>query len=159
MSIQFPSRKILVPLDFSDDSRRALDYGLTLARSVGAEVVLLTVVEDTFPYPELFAWDHPNEEFYKAMRERALHHMEELLEGASGVTVERVVVRGRPRQEIPAVAADLHADLIVLARHGSSGLRSVLMGSTAEAVLRHAPCPVLMLPPVTAASPETAGEG
>ncbi len=148
MSTAFPCRKILIPLDFSDDSRRALEYGLRLASTAGAEIALLTVIEDSFPYPELFAWDHPDEEFYKTMRERALHHMQELLEVAPpGAAVERVVVRGRPRREIAAVAADLGADLIVLARHGSSGLRSVFMGSTAEGVLRDAHCPVLVLPP------------
>jgi nucleotide-binding universal stress UspA family protein len=147
MSAAVPTRKILIPLDFSDDSRRALEYGLALAGANGADVTLLTVIEDSFPYPELFAWDHPNEEFYRSMRERALTHMEQLLGGGDGTKVERVVVRGRPKQEIVAVAADLHADLIVLARHGSSGIRHAFMGSTAEGVLRHAPCPVLILPP------------
>ena len=155
MGAAFPSKKVLIPLDFSDDSRRALVYGMALAASTGAQVSLLTVIEDRFPYPELFAWDHPDEEFYKSMRERALHHMEELLQGTAepGTTVERLVVRGRPRQEIVAVAADVGADLIVLARHGSSGIRHAFMGSTAESVLRHARCPVLMLPP----APEAEG--
>ena len=154
MSAPFACRKLLVPLDFSDDSQRALAYGLALAATVGAEVALLTVIEDSFPYPELFAWDHPDEEFYKSMRERALHHMDELLRGAAAAagSVERLVVRGRPRAEIVAVAADIGADLIVLARHGSSGIRHAFMGSTAESVLRHASCPVLVLPP--SASPQ-----
>jgi glycine betaine transporter len=149
MSAPFPSRKILVPLDFSDDSRRALEYGLAVAGASGAAVALLTVIEDSFPYPELFAWDHPDEEFYKSMRERALHHMGELLGEAAPPAggIERLVVRGRPRHEIVAVAADIGADLIVLARHGSSGIRHAFMGSTAESVLRHAACPVLVLPP------------
>jgi nucleotide-binding universal stress UspA family protein len=153
MNAPFPCTKILVPLDFSDDSRRALVYALGVARSTGAALVLVTVVEDTFPYPEIFAWDHPNEEFYKAMRERSLHHMDELLHGLATdrIPIERVVVRGRPRQEIAAIAVDVGADLVVLARHGSSGLRSAFMGSTAESVLRSAPCPVLVLPPLAGA--------
>ena len=99
--------------------------------------------------PELFSIDHPNEEFYRTMRERALLHMAELTTGEAEVVIERIVVRGRPRQEIVAVAADWGADLVVLARHGSGGLRNAFMGSTSEAVLRHAPCPVLVLPPPT----------
>jgi nucleotide-binding universal stress UspA family protein len=143
----FPCRKILVPIDFSDDSKRALDYALGMAKTCGAEVVLLTVVEEAFPYPELFALDHPDEEFYKSMRERALHHMAALAgPEAEGVRVERLVVRGRPRAEIVAVAADVGADLLVLARHGSGGLRNAFMGSTTEGVLRAATCPVLVLP-------------
>ena len=150
MSAAFVCRKVLVPLDFSDDSQRALHYGLALAATVQAQVALLTVIEDSFPYPELFAWDHPDEEFYKSMRERALHHMGEVLAGAAAPAgdIEKLVVRGRPRHEIVTVAADIGADLIVLARHGSSGIRHAFMGSTAESVLRHAGCPVLVLPPL-----------
>jgi universal stress protein A len=147
MNVRFPYQKVLIPLDFSDDSRRACEHGLDLARATGATVALLTVIEETFPYPELFALDNPNEEFYRAMRERALHHMGAVADLAAGVPVEHIVVRGRPRQEIVAVAADWGADLIVLARHGSGGLRNAFMGSTSEAVLRHAPCPVVVLPP------------
>src|SRR6476659_10480732 len=99
MDAPSPYTKILVPLDFSDDSRRALDHALGLAERSGASLVLATVIEDSFPYPELFAWDHPNEEFYKAMRERALHHMGEVLQStaAPAAGVEKLVVRGRPR--------------------------------------------------------------
>ena len=147
MNPVFPCTKVLVPLDFSDDSKRALDYALGLARATGCKLVLMTVIEDTFPYPEIFAWDHPNEEYYKAMRERALHHMDELLAGeGEGLDVERVVLRGKPRHEIGAIAQDVGADLVVLARHGSSGLRSAFMGSVAEGLLRTARCPVLVLP-------------
>jgi nucleotide-binding universal stress UspA family protein len=56
------------------------------------------------------------------------------------------VIRGRPRHEIPALADDVGADLIVLARHGSGGVRHAVMGSTTEAVLRAAHCPVVVLP-------------
>jgi nucleotide-binding universal stress UspA family protein len=142
-----PWRKILLPIDFSDNSRRAFDFGAELARDSGAELSLLTVVDDTFPYPELWAWDRPDEEYYRTMRERSLGQMEELLQSAPGIGAQRLVVRGRPREEIAAVAAEVEADLIVMARHGSGGIRAAIMGSTTESVLRTAPCPVLVLPP------------
>ena len=146
MNPRYPCTKVLVPMDFSDDARRACDYALAVARAAGAEVALLTVVEERFPYPELFSLDHPNEEFYKSLRQRALAQMDELVAGIADLRVERLVVRGRPRDEIVAVAAEIGADLIVLARHGSSGLRTAFMGSTTEAVLRSATCPVVVLP-------------
>ena len=147
MSVSYPYRKILVPLDFSDDSRRAFEHGIALAAAFEAEIVLLTVIEDSFPYPELFAWDNPDEEFYRSLRMRALENMKSLLAEAGGLEAERLVVRGHPRQEIPAVALDRGADCIVMARHGSGGLKNALLGSTTEAVLRIAHCPVVVLPP------------
>lgn len=152
MSATYPYRKILIPLDFSDDSRRAFVHGMALAEASGAEVVLLTVIEDSFPYPELFAWDHPDEEFYRSLRMRALDHMKELLGQCEPERpAERLVVRGHPRQEIVAVAEDQGVDCIVMARHGSGGLKNVLVGSTTEAVLRVAHCPVVVLPPPASA--------
>lgn len=156
MSRFLPWRKILIPIDFSDDSQRAFDYGVEVASETGAELSLLTVVDDTFPYPELWAWDRPDEEFYRTMRERSLEQMQELLERAPGLQAERLVVRGRPKAEITAVAAEIEADLIVMARHGSSGIRTAIMGSTTESVLRSATCPVLVVPPER--EPEGQGE-
>ena len=147
MPAAFPCSKILVPLDFSDDSKRALHYAVALAKSTGAEVSLLTVIEDTFPYPELFAWDHPDEEFYKFMRTEARKRMAGLVaDSGLEADVDRLVVRGRPMVEIVAMADEVGADLIVMAKHGSSGIRAAIMGSTAESVIRNAHCPVLVLP-------------
>ncbi|MDX1630409.1 MAG: universal stress protein [Thermoanaerobaculia bacterium] len=147
MSVSYPYRKILVPLDFSEDSRRAFDHGSALAEAAGADLVLLTVIEDSFPYPELFAWDHPDEEFYRSLRTRALERMQEFLEGTGEEPrAEKIVVRGHPRGEIVAVAEDIGADCIVMARHGSGGIKNALMGSTTEGVLRAAHCPVVVLP-------------
>lgn len=147
MSVSYPYRKILVPLDFSDDSRRAFVHGAALAEASEASVVLLTVIEESFPYPELFAWENPDEEFYRTLRLKALDRMRELIaETGTRLDTEMLVVRGHPRQEIVAVAEDQGADCIVMARHGSGGLKNALLGSTTEAVLRVAPCPVVVLP-------------
>jgi nucleotide-binding universal stress UspA family protein len=150
MPAVFPCRHLLVPIDFSDDSQRSLAYALGVVRAVeGGRLTLLTVVEDRFPYPELFAWDNPDEEFYRSLRKRALERMEQILGelGAHGVPVERLVVVGNPRREIVEMAREVAADLVVMARHGSSGLRAALMGSTTESVVRASTCPVLVLPP------------
>lgn len=137
-------RRLLVPLDFSDDSTRALDYARAMAERTESELVVMTVIEDTFPYPELFAWDHPDEEFYKFMRQKAMAHFDQVLGEDS--SARRVVVRGRPAEEIVAVADQVEADVIILAKHGSSGLRTALMGSTTESVVRGSHRPVLVLP-------------
>jgi nucleotide-binding universal stress UspA family protein len=151
MSPGYPYRRILVPVDFSEVSVGAVRHALALARPGGASVVLLSVVDTSFPYPDLYSFEDPNHDYFKVMRERALGRMkewlEELREEAEGVAVEKLVARGRPAVEIPALAREVGADLLVVARHGAGPLRHAVMGSVVEAVVRSAPCPVLVLPP------------
>lgn len=153
-----PYTKILVPLDFTQVSEPALRHALAVARDNGSSIVLLTVVDTSFPYPDLFSFEDPNRDYFKVMRERALEHMEEwlghLAGEAEGVEIERVVVRGRPAVEIPAVAEQFGADLMVVARHGAGPLRHAFMGSVVESLVRSAPCPVLLLPPPDEGSEE-----
>lgn len=146
-----PYQKILVPVDFTEVSVGALRHALWLARSCDASLVLLSVVDTSFPYPDLFSFEDPNRDYFKVMRERALERMKEWLEecgeDAAGVAVERVVGRGRPAVEIPAIAEQLGADLMVVARHGAGAFRQAFMGSVVESLVRTAACPVLILPP------------
>ncbi len=138
-------KKILVPLDFSENSLRALDYALMLAEPFGADVYFLRVVE-----PAGFRLEHltiaaeleDQLQFHlRAERERLLdlqrrrvgrcHHGE-------------VLVRiGRAWSEIPDTAQALGVDLVVLGARGEASSNLSLLGSTAEGVVRHARCPVL----------------
>jgi nucleotide-binding universal stress UspA family protein len=106
-------------------------------------------VDDAFPYPEAFAWSNPGEDFYKAMREEAKKELGDLLKEhpAGPVTVERVILQGKPYEEILSLAGDKGVGLIVLSTHSRSGLDHVLMGSQAEKILRRARCPVLVVKP------------
>jgi nucleotide-binding universal stress UspA family protein len=151
MEIKFPSepalnfKKILVPIDFSDASRKALPYAASLVRQFGGVAILLHVIEPP-PYPE-FGYAHvPIKE---AKRKRAakeqlerLRH-EAPLNAASGTTVD--IRHGNAYHEIVSAAADEKADLIILSTHGRTGLAHTLLGSTAEKVVRHASCPVLVV--------------
>jgi nucleotide-binding universal stress UspA family protein len=131
---------------------RSLEHGLAIARQTGASVVVLFVVDTSFPYPDLFSFEDPNQDYFKVMRDRARKRMDEWLkkiEGARDVEVKEVVGRGRPATEIVEIAEEVKAELIVISRHAKSGLRQALMGSTTEAVVRSAPCPVVVLPPET----------
>lgn len=157
--MSYPYRKIVVPVDFTEVSVGAVRHALWLARATGASVVLLSIVDTSFPYPDLFSFEDPNRDYFKVMRERALERMKEWLEAhksdAAGVKVDRVVGRGRPAVEIPAIAEELGADLMVVARHGAGALRQAFMGSVIESLVRTAPCPVLILPP----APDEGGGG
>lgn len=156
----YPYRKIVIPVDFSESSVRSLQHGLGLARAAGASVVALFVVDTSFPYPDLFSFEAPNQDYFKVMRERALARIGDWLSElpeADGVEVRKVVGRGRPATEIVAIAEQVGADLIVVSRHAQSGLRHAIMGSTTEAVIREAPCPVLVMPPASGAAERSGG--
>lgn len=137
--------RLLVPVDFSDCSLRALDYALALAEQFGSKIILLHIVEPAV-YPENYlvaspALDETNQNLLESARERlsALSHKRI----GHRLPAETLVRMGRAHSEIPDTAKALGADLIILGTHGYTGLKHVLLGSTAERVVRHAPCPVL----------------
>jgi nucleotide-binding universal stress UspA family protein len=139
-------KRILVPCDFSRCSGTALDYAVMLTQPFHATLTLLHVVEpvQTGFLVEAFV----PRQFQGQARERALR---ELTTWASQlpdtVRVGRPLVKaGRSWEIIVAVAQKTHADLIVMGTHGRSGLSHAVLGSVAERVIRHAPCPVLTVP-------------
>ena len=71
-------------------------------------------------------------------------------EECAGLEIEEVIVHGEAAAEIVRVAKEKNADLIVLSSHGRTGIGRILFGSTAEAVVRHASCPVLVVKPAKA---------
>jgi nucleotide-binding universal stress UspA family protein len=133
--------KILVPTDFSPPSLEALRYARELARERNARLILLHVVEPFHP-----DWRMDTTTLQRAARDQARHRLDELvsreLPGASAVAEVRA---GHPVEQINAVAGKHRADVIVIATHGRTGLQHALLGSVAERVVRHAPCPVLVL--------------
>lgn len=139
-------QRILVPLDFSGKSRQALEAAVPLASQYGAKISLIHVVEPVYagpPYPgdiALTPWaSPPDKSVERLLAARARELVPEHLRG-------QVVVRcGRAFVEIVDVADDLKADLIVIASHGRTGFKRMVMGSTAERVVRHAHCPVLII--------------
>jgi universal stress protein A len=144
-SASFRAERILVPIDFSDPSRAALRYASSLSQQFGAKLILFYAVEPVathdFDYHPLMV--DSSEIMTKA--ERQLNHICER-EGVDEGSVAEVVVRkGVAHAEIAAAAKELKADLIVIATHGRTGLKHVLLGSTAERVVRHAHCPVLVV--------------
>lgn len=139
-------RTILVPTDFSAPSRKGLRYAVDLAERFGARIILLNVVEQLGATPD-FAYNPlvlPNEQ----VEANAKKHLDKFRqdEALSDELVERTLVRsGVPYSEICSAARTLKCDLIVIATHGYTGLKHVFMGSTAERVVRHAQCPVLVV--------------
>ena len=141
-------RKILVPIDFSECSMRGLTYAQSFANQFNSRLVLLNSVH--FQYyvasDEYARYDLPRlmQQVEKAAREQ----MRDLVEKTNwgGLEVEMSLQAGHPGQQICERAKDSGVDLIVTSTHGTTGLKHVLLGSTAEYVVRHAQSPVLVVP-------------
>ena len=140
----FKLKRVLVPVDFSEASRKSLDYALSLARPFGAKVRLLHVVEALVLPPDVEVLDL--EAFARTLNDEAAKCLSKWRkEVASDSPVEEELRAGTPYREIVAAAGQSNMDLIVMGTRGRTGLAGVLMGSTTERVMHHAPCPVLVV--------------
>jgi nucleotide-binding universal stress UspA family protein len=139
----FQLRKILVPVDFSACSKKALQYAVPFASQFGASLVLLNVVQVALPAGEFGPIEPPLIE--PELEQVSRQQLEALIAGeiAGRVPASALVKIGRPDEEIISVAREENFDLIILSTHGHTGLKHVLLGSVAEHVVRRAPCPVL----------------
>jgi nucleotide-binding universal stress UspA family protein len=143
-------KRILVPVDFSDPSLRALDFAVELSRPLAAQVILLHAVEPVY-YPvagDMYGVGFDLGNVYDAIERAARTQLSELAAKlkARGVAVRTLLTLGTAHQVILDSAKKLKADLIVMSTHGRTGLSHVLIGSVAERVVRTAPCPVLTVP-------------
>ena len=142
--LEFKIEKILVPLDFSPASTQALDYAVWLAKQFRTAIHLVHV------YPPDEASAMPGAGHLPFETAETIERLNEEVTGIHRKHVpafrpENCHIRGgRPYQEIVRVAREIDADLIVLSTRGHSGLKHLLLGSTAERVVRNAPCPVLV---------------
>jgi len=138
--------RILVPVDFSEHSSRALDDAIGLAKKFGAELHLLhchqlfPVVATVAPYDIALP-----ETFERAVREGSRRLLSEWghRSTSQGVPAKEHLCVGAPSSAIADLAEKLSADLIVMGTRGLSSLQHVLLGSVAERTVRIAPCPVL----------------
>lgn len=146
-------RSILLPTDFSACAAHARSYAASFARSTGARVVCLHVVEPVVPavgYTGL-AEPLPVADMADELQDSAARELPKLAacEEFAGLEVEEVIAHGEAAAEIVRIAKERGVGLIVIASHGRTGLKRMLFGSTAESVVRHAPCPVLVVKPPT----------
>jgi universal stress protein A len=134
-------KKILFATDFSPASEGALQYATSLARDSGATLLIVHVEELPLPYAggEMYLAqpEYPNPEIRRML--------ETVVPPDKNVRYAHRLVMGTAAEDIVKTAEEENADLIVMGTHGRTGLVRVLMGSVAEAVMRHARCPVLTL--------------
>lgn len=141
----FKIRRILVPIDFSTCSKKALQYAMPFARQFGARICLLYVGQSYYLFPEL------------ALLELGAHHPSQRADVAgklasfatqeipSDIPVDILVRIGLPAVEIADAAREVRADLIIISTHGYTGVKHVWFGSVAEQLAPRATCPVLVV--------------
>jgi nucleotide-binding universal stress UspA family protein len=137
-------RTILVPTDFSEYADHALAYAADLARPLDATIHLVHAISVGMAgLPELgVAYGAMMMESQTKAAQNALDTRAARYRDRASLAPVRIEI-GDPRDVIDSIAAAIDADLIVMGTHGRRGIRRVLLGSVAEAVVRSAPCPVL----------------
>jgi nucleotide-binding universal stress UspA family protein len=163
-------QKILFPTDGSRDAEAALAYLVPLAARSGAEVVVLEVIEtglanSHMPVVDTVLASEKEQAVVAAEQGVASDHLQDVVAQLHGAGIQRVT----PRVEVGHVAGailqtvdDLAIDTIVMATHGRSAIKRFFLGSTAEHVVKEAPCAVLLVParagvPLANANHEVAG--
>ena len=137
-------KTILCPTDFSEESYRAIEYGLRFAKGADGTLILAHIIH--VPSGELQQPDGHVLNFEEA-KQRTITLLEELwakrLQSYS--KCELLVDIGDPHEVLISMATQRKADLIVIATHGRSGLQHLVMGSVAEKIIRDAPCPLFVV--------------
>jgi nucleotide-binding universal stress UspA family protein len=139
--------RILVPVDFSDSSARAVHYAAEQAAKSSGSLILVHVV------PADYGWSRigqdESQELDRSLQRQAADRLRAFADEHLGhnVAADFEVRMGRPAEEIVAAAGELNCDSIVISTRGLTGLDRYLIGSVADRVARTAPCPVVLIRP------------
>jgi nucleotide-binding universal stress UspA family protein len=145
-------KTILVPIDFSESSHKAVLYGFSFAKQYRAKVILLSVIDDRiFEESLLFAEytllkynEHDAREARKEIVKKKIDPIiKEMQRKFEGVKIEEDTRFGIVNEEIIKCAKEKEVDMIIMGSHGATGIKHSLIGGTTEKVIRKAPCPVL----------------
>ena len=143
--------RILVPIDFSDHSKRTLLYATKTATKHNSTIYLLHVFQIPDYVVTSFARRRHNSAEVKSQLDIAEQEARENLEAFAqdltrrGIKVESHLRVGYPFDEIVLMANHFDVDLIIIGSHGRGAISRLLVGSTAERVVEHSPCPVLVV--------------
>jgi nucleotide-binding universal stress UspA family protein len=155
-SFNFTIKKILVPIDFSENSMKALDNAIYMAKLSKAGITLIHNTEVVMADPNPGGYFAPSlnnyAAFEKDMFENAKNHLKKLaekIEKKNKIKVTSITTSGWIREQILNTAEKIKADIIVMGTHGTKGLREFIMGSNAFRIVNEAKCPVLSIHPQT----------
>ncbi|MEO8151241.1 MAG: universal stress protein [Bacteroidia bacterium] len=143
----FSVKKILVPIDFSANSIKALDYAARLAKLTQAEIMLAHVVETMPVTSDPFRFSNPEIQSYDSIiMDSSTKHLKQVADeyaNKNGIAINAVSLTGRTHREIVSFSEKIKSDLIVMGTHGVSGFREFIAGSNTFRVVSDVMCPVL----------------
>ena len=152
-------RRIVTPIDFSDNSRLIADSSMFMASKYGASLHLVFVVHNFEDYSGFFVPQMHVPNLEEELMTGAEERMEQFLEEMSDVTtklgvndITHKVLMGDVGEQIVDYATEIRADLIIMGTHGYKGLEKIMFGSVADKVVRSALCPVTTINPYTCCS-------
>jgi universal stress protein A len=145
-------KRILVTTDFSEAGDHAIAHAFRMAADHGADVLLLHVLETVLAPNPLYAHYYPTDLLTPEIRARVESDARQALlervpttDTLAAVPHRVIITHGMPGEEIIRTAQEERVDLVVISTHGRTGLKRFFLGSTAERVIRHVECPVLVV--------------
>ena len=146
MSLNFKNiQKILIPIDGSDYSMRAAEYGISIAKMFNAQISVVYVIDEIVlnQVPKIVDRENVEPELKKD-GQRYINYALGLAE-KEGVKHDSLTAKGIPFEQIVNLAKELNVDLIVMGTYGRKGAERILIGSVAERVIEYSQCPVLVI--------------
>lgn len=145
-------KRILVVSRSTRGCRKAVHYGVSLAKKYGSELCILHVIHDPFGYdswdlPTLLLYIQPTQAEYKKLQQKARAEIDEILnlERTKGILIKELVKEGKPVEEILRVVEEEKIDLIVMLGHKEGRLEHLLFCRDVESLIRKMPCSVMLV--------------
>jgi nucleotide-binding universal stress UspA family protein len=150
-------KKVLIALDYDPTAQKVAETGYTLAKSMGAEVILLHVVTDpvyyaSTDYSPIMGFNGYMDmgpiqmESVDSLKKASLHFLDKSKHHLGDETIQTLVKEGELAETIIKAAKEIHADIIVMGSHSRRWLDEILMGSVTEKVLHHSSIPLFIIP-------------
>ncbi len=138
-------QKILIPTDGSDYSMRAAEYGISIAKMLNAQIMVVYVIDEVFLNQILRINERENME--REIKKDGQRYINYILNLAlkENVKASSLLAKGRPFEQIVHLSKSLNMDLIVMGTYGRSAVERILIGSVAERVIEYSTCPVLVV--------------